>query len=259
MNIQTVGLISEYIKGKRFEMKWQERKANSFTPKDDGDSIISLMRKQHEDMNRAVRLQRIEGKLKAGERLSGPDMEYLRVNSPDMYEKALKIENERKEYRRALERSKTKEEAQALHMSRTQQFLVEAKAVSNNPNIPEDKKKELLTEIAMRAAAIFNEYVDFSKSEKYRELPSENDESPEDFLPGKAELEQLFQLKDASEKDTSAKDSSVTESAPPPIPEGKPRAEERLGYLYNSKGEVETGIDLDDVKETLKNKKASKA
>ena len=171
MSIQNIGLVSEYIKTKNFEMKWQERKANPLTPKGDEDSYFSTLRKQLEDNNKTVSLQRIESRLRSGDRLSQNEMEYLRKNWPEMYEEARKIEKERAEYRRALERCKTKEEAQALRMSRTQQYLTEANAISNNPAIPKDKKETLLTAIAMRAAAMDREFDDYAN--KKPEAPAE--------------------------------------------------------------------------------------
>jgi len=115
----------------------------------------------NDNLSKTVRLQRIENKLKTGGKLSGPEMEYLRANSPDMYKDAMKIEREREEYRRALEQCRTKEEAHFVHTIRTQHFVAAAKAAPNDSSIP------------LRIAATFNEFIDFLKSEKYSSLPRE--------------------------------------------------------------------------------------
>ena len=175
MNINSMGRVSDYIKTTQLEMKWQQRKADPLMPKAGEDSLVSQMMKQNAETEKGARLNRIENKMKTGERLSTTEMEYLRKNAPAMYEKAVKIEREREEYRRALENCKTKEEVRQLNMSRMGQLLSEAKSVANNPNIPEDKKLELLDEIASRAMAMSNEFAEFVVSEEYANLPDEDD------------------------------------------------------------------------------------
>jgi len=151
--MHSIGLISEYVKTKGFEVKWNDRKANPFAA-------------QADDTNKSIRLQRIESKLKMGDRLTDEEKKYLQKNAPDMYEKAVKIEKEREEYRRALARCKTEEEARAFHMATSQMLMCEASAISRNPNIPAAKKTELLAFVAMRLAALSNEFEERDKFTK---------------------------------------------------------------------------------------------
>jgi len=129
-----------------------------FKEKKDKETYFSVFQKQLEENKKTISLQRIESRLKLGEKLSCSEKRYLKENAPDLYEKALKIEKEREEHRRALNRCKTTEEAKAYHMARTQSLMIEAGIVSSNPNIPKDKKMEMLEFISMRSAALQDEY-----------------------------------------------------------------------------------------------------
>ena len=198
MNIAGAGRVADYIRTTQLEMKWQQRKANPFMPKSGEDSFIAQLQKQNAEAEKNARLTRIDNKMKTGEKLSSSDMEYLRKHSPTMYEKAVKIAREREEYRKALENCKTKEEAHQLNMSRMGQLLSEAKAVANNPNIPEDKKLELMEEIAGRAMAMSSEFAEFIVKEKYASLPSEQEleeenaaEATAEAAPEAAELDEV--------------------------------------------------------------------
>ena len=135
-----------------------------FSSKPDEDKHVSALKKQLDDSNKSIGLQRIESKLKTGARLTGSEKNYLRENSPYMYEKAVRIEIERDEYRWRLERCKTKEEAKSLNTVKMQTLLCEAMSISSNPSISGANKEELLTFISMRAAAITKEYSEYSNS-----------------------------------------------------------------------------------------------
>jgi len=200
------------MKSMNLQMKWDERKSNFLTPKKEEDGMLSMIKKQTEDMEKTVNLNRIESKLKAGNRLSQKEKDYLKKHCPDLHEKAEKIEREREEYRKALERCRTKEEADEVHMMKMQQQLAMAKSIANNPNIPKEKKLEKLTEIAMFTAAFSDEYIDFIKSDKYRDMPSEYDiefepeenvESEEDGLRENADQKKTDSNDQARETDSS--------------------------------------------------------
>jgi hypothetical protein len=139
-------------------------------PKIKRDVYVSAPRRQESDEERGKKLRAIAGKMQAGKKLSPVEMEYLRENAPEWYAKAKQIEKEREEYRRALENSKTKDEARLLHTQKMSQIQTEVKAASANKY----SEKEIPF-IMMKAAAMVNESVDFTSSDKYGELPNEHE------------------------------------------------------------------------------------
>ena len=156
MLINNIGRVSDYVKNTSLKQIWQNKKENDV--KD-----ASELKKQLEDNEKKITLERITGKMKSGEKLSVADKKYLKEHAPDLYEKALRIEKEREEYKRALERCRTKEEARQLHTSKMMQFHSEIKTISSNPYV---SKQDALEFIAMRAAAINNEYSNFVQNKE---------------------------------------------------------------------------------------------
>ncbi len=135
----------------------------------------SIFLKQNNEDIKAKRLQSIKNKLKSGQRLSPADMEYLRNNDPVLYEKAVKIAEERDVYRRDLKRCKTKTDVHMVSIAKQMQLKLESKY--EDPEI-----------MFMRMSAISNEHFEFVKTGKYCDLPiderdrknKEDNESDED-------------------------------------------------------------------------------
>lgn len=149
----TMGTMGNYMLQMKRTRLW-EMKKSGYDPeviKKTEDSI---------NMNVQARLSAIVGKLKSGKKLSSAEMEFLKVNSPQTYSKAVAIAKEREEYRKKLEKCRTKEDAQRLHTEKLQSLVKEADSGVS----PE--------EIAIRVAQINDEHVSFSSTTK---LPSEED------------------------------------------------------------------------------------
>jgi len=138
-----IGRITDYIKAALFEQKWQPEKIEFSEAKSKDD-----------------KLEDIKDKMKAGKRLSRSEKEFLIVHTFDL-EKAMRIENERDEFRRALANCKTKEEAKRLRASKSLELQREARTISDSEFI------------VMKMMAIFEEFSDFIKSEEYANIPSE--------------------------------------------------------------------------------------
>jgi hypothetical protein len=130
------------------------------------DSYISAPIKKQKEEEKTQRLQKIFSKMASGRKLSSADMEYLRENAPEWYEKAVKIEKEREEFRRELENCKTKDDARMLYMLKMSLILSSAKTASAN------KSGESLSFASMQAAAMINEFLSFTESERYDEMPN---------------------------------------------------------------------------------------
>jgi len=134
--------ITAHIKTVLFEQRWQPKKTevSAAKPKDD-------------------KLEDIKNKMKSGRRLSLGEKEFLKNHAQDL-EKAIRIENERNEFRRALANCKTKEEAKWLQTSKSLELQIEARAVNDSEFI------------VMRIMSIFDEFADFIKSKEYTDIPS---------------------------------------------------------------------------------------
>jgi hypothetical protein len=179
MNIFSIGTAATYTKTMELGIKWQKRKENPLLAKGrekEEDPQIAAFKQQLKEHKQAQTMSGIQGKMKAGLRLSANEMEYLRANAPLEYEKAKQIEREREEYKRELERCRTKEDVDKLNQRKMQQFVTEARAVSHNPNIPHEKKQELLEFIGMRMMATMNEHYRFIKTPEYKELPDRQED-----------------------------------------------------------------------------------
>jgi len=114
--------ITDYIKTALFEQKWQPKK-----------------------------IEFSAAKSKNGKLEDVPDLE-----------KAIRIENERNEFRRALANCKTKEEAKRLRALKSLELQREARTMSDSEFI------------VMKMMAIFEEFADFIKSKEYADIPSEH-------------------------------------------------------------------------------------
>lgn len=112
----------------------------------------------------------LETKLKCGERLTDEELEFLKENSPELYEKAVKVLAERESYRKAIESCRTKEDVAAVHSRRVQGFFNETQNVQRM-DIGINKKRELAEFIGMKLAGVMAEYREYTNTDEYKELP----------------------------------------------------------------------------------------
>jgi ABC-type transport system involved in cytochrome bd biosynthesis fused ATPase/permease subunit len=163
--------ITDFVKTAQLEQKWQQKKIEISAAK-------SKDVKRADDWFKNKRIDDIKNKMKSGRRLSHDEKEFLRIHAPDLYEKAMKIERERDEFRRALAKCKTKEEARRLQTAKALELQTEAQAMSCKFK---DGGKDESEFIAMRMMAIFDEFADFVKSKEYADIPNEHEENDEEI------------------------------------------------------------------------------
>ncbi len=104
---------------------------------------------------RAAYEQKIRQKMEAGKKLSGEEMNYLRVYQPELYQSALRVENARKVLRTKLQSCKSKEEVDNVVSVQTEVL----RAMEGDPD------KEYM------AAMVRHEVDAFKKSKAYARLP----------------------------------------------------------------------------------------
>lgn len=175
------GTLYSMGKNMKLQMRWEQRKEDPSLEKGQEVSpMIRQLREQAEGIRKTNAISAIDAKLKAGQRLSSQEMAYLRAHSPALYEEAVEVERERRQYKKDLENCKTKEDVERLNTQRMQSYLSQAKTIDGNPNISQGKKKELLDKICRRMMAVQDEHASFVASAKYASLPSEDEDEGEE-------------------------------------------------------------------------------
>lgn len=172
--ISMTGTIQSMIKTQQLQMKWQMRKADPKMEKGTKEERqIARFYEDAERMRESNVISTIDGKLQAGQKITDEELEYLRVNSPDLYKKAVEAAMEREQYKKALEKCRTKEDVERLNSNKMQGFLSETKAIRGNPNIPQGKKLDLLKQITRRMMGVQSEHIVFTSKSQYANMPRE--------------------------------------------------------------------------------------
>jgi len=177
MYFNGIGRITDFIKTAQFEQKWQQKKIEISAANSKSGNKVSAFLNSDNDWIKTKRIEDIKNKMKSGRRLSHEEKEFLRIHAPALYEKAIKIEKERDEFRRALANCKTKEEAMRLKTSKSLELKTEADAMSCKTKDGEQGDMEF---IIMRMMAISDEFTNFIKSKEYADIPSEYEKDDEE-------------------------------------------------------------------------------
>jgi len=237
MNLLMVGSASQYAKHAARKTQWDLKKrsgdltghkkslgdyvnitkASSVLPQTDTDSKMSA----------------IMTKAQAGKKLSYDEWEYLRVKNPVMYEKLREVEKEQAAYEEELKRCKTKDEARRLHLSKLGDILTAAKNGDESALVRLNRLTQTMTE--------------FTKSDEYREMPTEAEEAIERAREEALRLEAEIAEQEA---DTEDKPVSDTESEAAAEEESKPVAETEAEPVAETKAKSVTGTESKPVAET---------
>lgn len=143
--------------------------------KKEENTQIAQLKKEAEDARKSSILSSIDAKLKAGALLTDDELQYLRENSPELYQEAMDIKREREQYKKQLKACRTKEDVQKLNMTKLQSFVSEMRAVCSNPSIPKGEKIKQANKILRRVMGIQNEHLQFTKTQEYQQMPSEQE------------------------------------------------------------------------------------
>ncbi len=164
------------------------------------------------------KMSAIMTKAQAGKKLSYDEWEYLRAKNPVMYEKLREVEKEQEAYEEELKHCKTKDEARRLHVSKLADILTAAKNGDESALVRLNRLTQTMTE--------------FTKSDEYREMPTEAEEAIERESERQAReealrLEEEIRKRAEAEKEAGTEDKPIsgTESEPVEDTESKPVAE----------------------------------
>ena len=227
MNFFTVQSLNTYTKNMEMQMKWQKKKATGDFTADGAMTIADSVKQQAEEIRKANQdgttkmTAQIELKLNSGQKLTAEEMAYLRDHDPQTYQRVKSTEMEQKNYEQELKRCKTKEEVQRVRMAHAATSLSNVNEIKNNPNIPENKKLELVWNEHRKNMALQQSTQEFIESGKYAKLPTEAEKQKAEKDLEEAKKAELG-IEDPSKTDTPKEDSgeSQTEAASP-IPDPK--------------------------------------
>ncbi|ONI46882.1 hypothetical protein AN644_02320 [Candidatus Epulonipiscium fishelsonii] len=151
-----------------------ERKSD--VPMTEQERMLQDLKDSYETEKKSQALSSIHSKLKSGAILTDEEKEYLKANSPEMYEEAMEIEKEREEMKEKLEKAKSKKDVEKIYSEKMQQFATETQTVTQSGTMSQSEKYKAMEKIGMRLAGVMAEYDKFVKSEKYAKLPNDDED-----------------------------------------------------------------------------------
>jgi hypothetical protein len=154
-SFNTVGSVSLQAKKLMLLKKWDYKKQNNL--RKDEDPMITKMREDLENSEKAAKTERIKHKLLLGKKLSAEDMDWLREHAPDLYDKAKQVAREREHYKSELRRCRTKEDVERLE--RRMALSLTSTADKKDPEFA-----------VMRLAGCHDEYKEYKGTSDYQIL-----------------------------------------------------------------------------------------
>jgi hypothetical protein len=174
MNILAIGTLGSYLKNMSDNAKIRARGQNILKPveKDaETDDPFKQIKMQLREMRRANNLSVINGKLMSGAALNQDELDYLRIHSPLEYEKAIRIKKEREEYKRELERCRSKEEVEHVSNKKLMGFCAEYRNIMSAKSLSTAARIEKLEDLRMRMAAAKDVELKFRATASYKSMP----------------------------------------------------------------------------------------
>ncbi len=169
--IPLVGTIKSAVKIAELDAKWQQKKdainqgnANQLSPE---AQQIQAFREDLEKMRENDEYAGIYTKIQNGKKLSPKEIEYLQKNDPQAYTDYKNAQAEKEAFKRKLRDCETKEDVRKLKVTQMGNYLAQMKTVSNNPNIPDGKKLEIISKIMGRVNGIEEVYKEFVSTAEY--------------------------------------------------------------------------------------------
>ena len=132
MGLETRGSLNQYLKSVRQEHQWVMKQGGNPSPiLGTGVSRTSVLFVKSISSKRSglsksqiqKKLQKIKNKLKAGARLTGEEIQFLRRYAPELYRMVLILQREREQYEQRLKEAKTRDEAEQIKMEKMAQSV----------------------------------------------------------------------------------------------------------------------------------------
>lgn len=215
MNFSAIGNMNIYLNNLNMQAKWNMKKQNpsmemgSRNPQVN-DGLILQASQYQEQNQKNYSMEQISSKMQSGQALSPAELEYLRQENPELYQKAMSMAAERRAYEQALKNCKTKEEVTSLRMQQTQALIPQMKAAVLRKDLAYCK------EIDMRANGMTATFVAFVNSPHYAGLAKTEAER----LEAEKDTSQMPATEEAAKEPKPAPDTEGAEATPPQNAEG---------------------------------------
>lgn len=147
-------------------IKKQAMKPN---PNNNPYSDITKIKDEMDSVSTSNTISSLYIKLQTGSELTSSELEYLKQNNPELYTKAIQAKQERELYEKQLKNCTTKEQVKSLNLSKVTGLGDAQNKISSNENISSSDG------IKYKMSADEDEYLKFTDSKKYYDLPSEYD------------------------------------------------------------------------------------
>ncbi len=163
--------------------KWiEEKKTKGFVKEKEmteEERMIEFYKEQLEQTRESDKYNSLSTKIQSGAVLTSEEITYLEQKNPQLLKTYREIQMEKKSYERQLRNCKTKEEVERLKVNKVNGYLVEARSIANNPNIPKSAKKAAMEVIMAKLTNIQKAHYKFVKSPQYQELAEEDEMAKE--------------------------------------------------------------------------------
>lgn len=173
------GTIRNTIKLAEMDQKWQQKKEETgkkeFAEMDPQSRQIALYQEDMRKIRENRQKEALNNKLKAGEGLTPEEIDYLKKHDPKAYQEYLEVKQEKAAYEKRLKACKTKEDVEKLKLHKMGHFMAEAKSIANNPNIPKEKKLELMEKLLKKVTGVQKKHMDYTASAQYQKLPTQEE------------------------------------------------------------------------------------
>lgn len=178
ISLTSLGTVQSYTQSMKAKNLWEQRKQSGYYDKlAERDPARASVQEQADKMHQLPDTEReaINRKLRQGKTLTYAEKEKLRTTDPGLYEKVQNLEAEKKRYEQELKHCKTKDDVQRLKLQRLQSSMHTVNTVSNNPNIPLEKKLEIAEHENMRVNTINRATERFVTEGSYARLPTQQE------------------------------------------------------------------------------------
>lgn len=205
------GTVQNMVTLANMDNKWKQKKKElgqkELAEMDPVSRQIAIYKEDLAKIQESRQKEGINNKLKAGEGLTPEEIDYLKKNDPKAYKEYQELQQEKEAYEKRLKSCKTKEDVESLKLNTMGQFMVAAKQIASNPNIPKGKKKELMERILKRVMGVQKKHVEFILSGRYHSLPTREEE--EEKKKRKNERENPEQVDENDQTDAELGDLSL--------------------------------------------------
>lgn len=214
--LSIIGTVRNTVKLAQLEQKWQQKKENAGKDEENLTPEEKQVRQYQEDLARmreTNQMSSITSKIGSDTELTPDEIKYLKTKNPNAYREYEEVKREKEAYKNQLKSCKSKEDVEKLKMTKMNEFMAEAKSVSNNPNIPKGKKLGMLEKLLKKVKGIQEVHTEFTKSLEYQSLPTEAEAMQKKSGNDGEESGEVKEIKESSAEDAGEADVNVEEGA----------------------------------------------